>query len=741
MKEKKKTTRKKKDKKETKAKTKEAKKTRAKKKTEKKEKKKSKRVKDLAKELSMSSKALMDLMREMGIEVKSYLSGVDEEKEKKIKEYIEQKKKEEMEMLKKKKEIWGEEEKAEEKKQEGPVLTAEEIEQKLKETLARLRSGPKIKKKVKKEKEEAPIVEEEKEENVLYIPGALTVAEFAKMMGVDPAKVIEKCISHGLFTTINQVLDIDTIIILGEEFGYKVEVKAQEMMEEEEEELEEKRPPIITVLGHVDHGKTTLLDYIRKTKIAEKEAGRITQHIGAYQIEYQGNKITFIDTPGHEAFTALRARGVQVTDIALLVVAANEGVKEQTKEAISHAKAAGVPIIVAINKMDLPNANPDKVMGELAEEGLVPEEWGGDVICIPISAKTGMGVDHLLEAILLVAEEMDLKTTLKGRAKGVVIETKLDKGKGPLCTVIIQKGILRKRDIVLVGTTWGRVRNLYNEWGEVIEEAYPSTPCVVQGLEELPSPGDILIVMPSEREAKEEAERRKEMKKEQIKRAELQTALTNIQEKIKAGELKELPVIIKADTQGSVDALSDTLSKMVYEEIRVNVIHKAVGLVTENDVLLASASHGIILAFNTGVDSKARAIAKNERVLILEHRVIYHAIEEIQKLLAGMLEPEEIEEILGEAEVKKVFKISKLGRVAGCLVTNGKVIKGGLVRVKRDGEVVFEGKIGSLKHYQQDVEEVDSGKECGIYIENFTDIKEGDILEVFTIIKKEKTLK
>jgi len=702
-------------------------------------KKKTKRVKDLAKELSMSSKALMDLMREIGIEVKSYLSSINEEKEKRIKEYIEQKKKEEMEMLKKKKEIWGE--KDENEKKETPLLTPQEIEQKLKETLLRLRSGPKIKKKLKKDKEEKVLIEEEKEENVLYIPGALTVAEFSKMMGVDPAKVIEKCISHGLFATINQVLEIDTMIIIGEEFGYKVEVKAEEMIEEEEKELEEKRPPIITVLGHVDHGKTTLLDYIRKTKIAEKEAGKITQHIGAYQVEYQGQKITFIDTPGHEAFTALRARGVQVTDIALLVVAANEGVKEQTREAISHAKAAGVPIIVAINKMDLPNANPDKVMGELAEEGLVPEEWGGDVICIPISAKTGMGIDHLLEAILLVAEEMDLRTTLKGRAKGVVIETKLDKGKGPLCTIIVQKGILRKKDIVLVGTTWGKVRNLYNEWGEVIEEAYPSVPCVVQGLEELPNPGDVLIVMPSEREAKEEAEKRNEIKKEQIKRKELQTALTNIQEKIRAGELKELSIIIKADTQGSVDALSDTLSKMTYKEIRANVIHKAVGLVTENDVLLASASQGVILAFNTGIDSKARTIAKNEKVLILEHKVIYHAIEEIQNLLSGMLEPEEIEEILGEAEVKKVFKISKLGKIAGCLVTNGKVVKGGLVRVKRDGEVVFEGKIGSLKHYKEDVEEMESGKECGIYVENFKDIKEGDIIEVFKIVKKEKTLK
>ncbi|MEO0270478.1 MAG: translation initiation factor IF-2 [candidate division WOR-3 bacterium] len=701
---------------------------------------KGKKVRDLAKELEMSSKALQELMKEMGIEVKSHTSLVDEDTEKKIKEFIERKKTEEMEMLKKKKEIWGEEEKELKTVEEGPVLTEEEIEHKLKETLSRLRTGPKIKKKIKKEKEETETLEEVKE-NILYIPGALTVGEFAKMMGVDPARVIEKCISHGVFATINQVINVETMMIIGEEFGFKVEIKAEELVEEEKEELGERRPPVITVLGHVDHGKTTLLDYIRKTKLAEKEPGRITQHIGAYQIEYQGHKITFIDTPGHEAFTALRARGVQVTDIALLLVAANEGVKEQTREAISHAKAAGVPIIVAVNKMDLPNANLEKVMAELAEEGLVPEEWGGKTIVVPISAKTGMGIDNLLEAILLVAEELDIRTSLKDRARAVVIETKLDKGRGPLCTVIVQRGILRKKDPVLVGTTWGKVRNLYNEWDQVIEEAYPSTPCVVQGLEELPTPGDILITMPSEKEAKEEAERRKELKKEQIKRAELQTALTNIQEKILKGELKELPLIIKADTQGSVDALSDTLSKMQYEEIKVNVIHKGIGMVTENDVLLASASKGVILAFNTGVDSKARNLVKNEKILIMEHKIIYHALDEIQKLLVGMLEPEEVEEVVGEAEVKKVFRVSKLGFVAGCLVKSGKIVKGYLARVKRNGEVIHEGKIDSLKHYQEDVSEIESGKECGLHIENYSDIKEGDIIEVFIKIKKEKTLK
>lgn len=703
-------------------------------------KEKGKKVRDLAKELEMSSKALQELIKEMGIEVKSHTSVVDEETEKKIKEFIEKKKTEEMEMLKKKKEIWGEEEKELKNLEEGPVLTEEEIEHKLKETLSRLRTGPKIKKKIKREREISEVVEETKEK-ILYIPGALTVHEFSKMMGVDPARVIEKCISHGLFATINQVIDVETMMIIGEEFGFKIEIKAEEMLEEKKEELEERRPPVITVLGHVDHGKTTLLDYIRKTKLAEKEPGRITQHIGAYQIEFQNHKITFIDTPGHEAFTALRARGVQVTDIALLVVAANEGVKEQTKEAISHAKAAGVPIIVAVNKMDLPNANLEKVMAELAEEGLVPEEWGGKTIAVPISAKTGMGMDNLLEAILLLAEELDIRTTLKDRAKAVVIETKLDKGRGPLCTVIVQRGILRKKDPVLVGTTWGKIRNLYNEWDQVIEEAYPSTPCVVQGLEELPTPGDILITMASEEEAREEAEKRKELKKEQIKRAELQTALTNIQEKILKGELKELPIIIKADTQGSVDALSDTISKMQYEVIRVNVIHKGIGVVTENDVLLASASKGVILCFNTGVDAKARNFAKNEKILIMEHKIIYHALDEIQKLLIGMLEPEEVEEVVGEAEVKKIFKVPKLGLVAGCLVKRGKIVKKYLARVKRNGEVIHEGKIDSLKHYQEDVSEIESGKECGLHIENYTDIKEGDIIEVFIKIKKEKTLK
>ncbi|MEN3044923.1 MAG: translation initiation factor IF-2 [Candidatus Hydrothermales bacterium] len=688
----------------------------------------------------MSTKALKELMKEMGIEVKSHISPIDIDTEKRIREFIEKRKTEEMEMLKKKKEIWGEEEKTKKQIEEEPTLTEEEIETKLKETLSRLRTGPKIKKKFKKEKEEVEEVLEEKVESKIYIPGALTVGEFAKMMGVDPAQVIEKCISHGLFTTINQILDIDTMIIIGEELGFKVEVKAEEMVEEEEKELEEKRPPVITVLGHVDHGKTTLLDYIRKTKLAEKEPGRITQHIGAYQIDYNKQKITFIDTPGHEAFTALRARGVKVTDIALLVVAANEGVKEQTKEAISHAKAASVPIIVAINKMDLPNANAEKVMAELSEEGLVPEEWGGNTIMVPISAKTGMGIDNLLDAILLVAEELNLRTTYKGKAKAIVIETKLDKGRGPLCTVIVQRGVLRKKDPILVGTTWGRVRNLYNEWDQIIEEAYPSTPCVVQGLEELPSPGDILITMLSEKEAREEAYKRKELKKEQIKRAELQTVLTNIQEKIKKGLVKELPVIIKADTQGSADALSDTLSKMVYEEIRVNIIHKGVGIVSENDVLLASASNGVILAFNTNIDSKVKNLARNEKVLILEHKIIYHALDEIKKILSGMLEPEEVEEIIGQAEVRKVFKVSKFGQIAGCIIKSGKIIKGYTARVKRDGNVIHEGIIDSLKHYQEDAQEIESGKECGLHIVEYKDIKEGDIIEVFIRIKKEKTL-
>lgn len=700
----------------------------------KKEKVKKKRISTLAKELGMSSKALIEILRELGYEFTSSLSGLSEEIEKKVKDYIEQKKKEEIESLKKKKEIWGVEE-VEEKEKEEDILAPEEVEQRLKETLSRMRPGARIKKKVKKDRREEGVKVEEEEKKVIYIPGALSVREFAKMIGVDPVKVVEKCIVHGVFATINQVLDVDTLIILGEEFGYKIEVRAKEMVEDEEEVLEEKRAPVVTVLGHVDHGKTTLLDYIRKTKIAEREAGAITQHIGAYQIDFHGNKITFIDTPGHEAFTALRARGVQVTDIALLVVAANEGVKEQTKEAISHAKAAKVPIIVAINKIDLPTANPEKVKAELAEEGLVPEDWGGDVICVPISAKTGQGIDELLEAILLVAEEQDLRTTLKGAAKGVVIETRIDRGRGPLCTVIIQKGILKKRDVVLVGTTWGRVRNLYNEWDKVIEEVYPSQPCVIQGLNELPNPGDILIVVDSERVAKEEAEKRKELKREQIRRGELYTAITQIEEKIKKGELKELPIIVKADTQGSVDALSDSISKMVYEEVTPQVIYRAVGSVTENDVLLASASHGVILAFNVPVESKARKLAKNEKVLILEHKVIYHALEEIYNILAGMIEPEEVEEYLGEVEVKKIFKISKVGKVAGCLVLKGKAVKNAFVRINRNGEVVYEGRCSSLKHYQEDVEEISAGKECGIKIEGFDELKEGDLIVFY---KKEK---
>ncbi len=700
-----------------------------------------KRVADLANQLGLSNKALISLLKEMGFNIRSPMSPVSEDMEKAVRRKIEETKREHQASLERKKKIWGETTESKKPKQgerKRKRYDREKIHERVKETLAQIERGQAKPKRKKTYREKSREVVEEKK--ILKIPGKLTVGELARMLGVEATELIKKALEHGIIATINQALDIESIMVLSEEFGYEVEVGEEEIPEEipEEEEELEPRPPVVTVMGHVDHGKTTLLDYIRKTNVAMKEAGAITQHIGAYTAEYQGHKITFIDTPGHEAFTALRQRGANATDIVILVVAATEGVKPQTVEAINHAKAARVPIIVAINKMDLPEADPEKVRRQLAEQGLIPEEWGGDTMMVEISAKTGHGVDTLLEAVLLKAEELNLKAPYKGRARGIILESRLDRGKGPVATVLVQRGTLKVGDALVAGTSYGRVRAMYDEWGGRLKEITPSTPALVQGFEELPTAGDIFYVVDTEKEARRIAEEKKELKKTQISRGEIMMTAKRLQEKILAGELKELPSVVKADCQGSLEAIGDVLSQMVFEEIKARVIHQGIGNVTESDVLLASASEGIIVAFNVGIEANARQLAKAEGVLIKTYKVIYELIDDVRNILAGLLEPEIREVSLGQAEVRETFKIPKIGTVAGCYVLQGVIQRDALSRVRRDGEVIFEGRIASLKRFKEDVREVQAGYECGIRLEGFDKIKVGDIIEAF---KKEEIKK
>ena len=702
------------------------------------------RVTDLANKYHLSAQALVGMLQELGYDVRSPQAPVSREMERAVRQKIEETRREEKKHLERKKRIYGEG-----RKGEGPRpryrrrFDREKIEDKVKETLSKIEAGRRIRRRPSRERTTA--VEEEAPETtrkVLKIPGPLSVQELAKMMGLEPVDIIQKALEMGMMVTINQTLDQDTLTLIADEFGYDVEVVGEEVEEEVTEEGTEwvSRPPVVTVMGHVDHGKTSLLDYIRKTNVAAREPGGITQHIGAYQAEHQGKLITFIDTPGHEAFTALRARGAQVTDIVVLVVAANEGVKPQTVEAINHARAAGVPIIVAINKIDLPDADPERVKQQLTEHHLVPEEWGGDTMMIPVSAKTGEGVEDLLDAILVKAEEMDLKAPIDVPARGVILESKLDRGKGPVATVIVQQGILRVGTPIVAGTTAGKVRAMYNEFGKQVKEAGPSTPVLVQGLDDIPHAGDVFHEVETIEEARRIAEAKKEIKKEQINRAATALTIRRIQEKLQKGELKELPIVLKADTQGSMEAISDAISRMVYEEVRAHIIHQGVGAVKESDVLLASASDGVILAFNVGVEAKARETAKSEGVLIKSYKVIYELLDDVKKMLSGLLEPEIREVQLGTAEVREIFKISRVGTVAGCYVLSGVISRDANVRVRRDGQVVFEGKIASLRRYKEDVREVQQGYECGVRLDGFDDVKVGDIIEVYRLEEVRKTL-
>ncbi len=576
----------------------------------------------------------------------------------------------------------------------------------------------------------------------IRLPEGVTVKEFAELIGQRVSEVIKRFMELGTMVTINQPVDIDAAMIVAESFGIKVEPAPIEVAAEEVAEVEERpedlmpRAPVVTIMGHVDHGKTSLLDAIRKTRVTETEAGGITQHIGAYKVRLKGKDIVFLDTPGHEAFTAMRARGAQATDIVVLVVAADDGVMPQTVEAINHAKAAGVPIIVAVNKIDKPEANPQKVRNELAELGVVPEEWGGKNIFVDVSAKKQIGIDALLEMILLQAEIMELKANPKRPAKGVIIESRLDKGRGPVATVLIQSGTLRIGDAFVSGRTFGKVRALIDDRGRKVEEATPSMPLEVIGFSEVPQAGDTFVVVPDERKAKQIAMARLQKEKLAEMARTKKVKLDDLYSQIREGEIKELNIIIKADVQGSVEAIRGALEKITHPEVKVRVIHTAVGGINESDVMLAAASNAIILGFNVRPEPKAAEAAEREGVDIRLYTVIYEAIEDVRKALEGLLEPTLHERVIGVAEVREVFPISRIGTVAGCYVLEGTILRASDgIRVVRDNIVVYQGKIASLKRFKEDVREVQAGYECGILIENFNDVKVGDRLENFVIEK------
>ncbi|NCU16490.1 translation initiation factor IF-2 [Pallidibacillus pasinlerensis] len=584
---------------------------------------------------------------------------------------------------------------------------------------------------------QAPKKEKELPKKITFTD-SLTVAELAKKLHREPSELIKKLFMLGVMATINQDLDKDAIELIAGEYGVEVEEKVSIdasdlesfITEDNPDELSE-RPPVVTIMGHVDHGKTTLLDSIRQSKVTQGEAGGITQHIGAYQVETEGKKITFLDTPGHAAFTTMRARGAKVTDITILVVAADDGVMPQTVEAINHAKAAEVPIIVAVNKIDKPTANPDRVMQELTEHGLIAEDWGGDTIFVPISALTGEGIDQLLEMVLLVAEMEELKANPNRNAYGTVIEAKLDKGRGSVATLLVQNGTLKVGDPIVVGNTFGRVRAMVNDLGRRVKEAGPSTPVEITGLHEVPQAGDRFVVFDDEKTARQIGEARAQKALQETRSESARVSLDTLFEQMKQGDIKELNIIVKADVQGTVEALTASLQKIDVEGVKVNIIHNGVGAITESDIILATASNAIIIGFNVRPTPNAKSMAEQENVDIRLHRIIYKAIEEIEQAMKGLLDPEYEEKVIGQVEVRQTFKVSKVGTIAGSYVTDGKITRDSSVRLIRDGIVIFEGEIDTLKRYKDDVKEVAQGYECGITIKNFNDIKEGDIIEAY----------
>ena len=634
------------------------------------------------------------------------------------------------------------------KREEKPELSEEEISKQIKDTLARL--APMGKSKTSKHRREKrqqvagsmmeEMMRQEEDKKVLKVTEFVTANELATMMNVPVVKVIGTCMSLGMPVSINQRLDAEALTVVAEEFGFQVDfvsADVQEAIAETDEKDREEdlvpRAPVVTVMGHVDHGKTKLLDYIRNTNVVAGEAGGITQHIGAYEVTTEsGKKITFLDTPGHEAFTAMRARGAKITDVAIIVIATDDSVMPQTVEAINHAQAAGVPIVFALNKIDKPTANPDKIREQLANMNILVESWGGKYQDQEIAAKIGLNVDALLEKVLLEAELLDLKANPNRLAKGTVIESALDKGRGYVAKILVQNGTLKIGDMVLAGTTFGKVKAMFDDHNRPVKEAGPSTPVLLLGLNGAPMPGDAFNVMTDEREVKAIANRREQLQREQTRRTSPHITLDEIGRRIAIGDFKELNIIVKADVDGSVEALADSLLKLSTEEVQVNVIHKSVGAISESDVMLASASNAVIVGFNVRPTAQARKMAENEKIDIRLYSIIYTAIEEIKAAIEGMLAPEIEEVVTCNLEIRETFKISKVGTIAGCMVLDGKVTRNTKVRVIRDGIVIYTGTLGSLKRYKDDVKEVSAGMDCGLNIENFNDIKVGDIIEGYT---------
>ena len=675
------------------------------------------RVYELAKELNVSSKNLINLlMEEFGVEVKNHMSVIEDEDATLIKELLGDTSSE----------------------SEGKKSLVDEYEDELAESLNK---GVKRKKKNKKELEK-----EQAEQNaeaacgVIEIGDTITVKELCEKLGKPANDVIKNLIFLGVMAGVNQEIDFATAEKLCEKYEVLVEKKENEVeleaFEEDTDVVEEnlvKRPPIVTIMGHVDHGKTSLLDAIRHAKVTASEAGGITQHIGAYTVSLNGEKITFLDTPGHEAFTAMRARGAQVTDIVILVVAADDGIMPQTKEAINNCKAANVPMIVAINKIDRPGANIDRVKQELTEHGLVSEDWGGDTICVPVSAKTGENLESLLEMVLLTAEMQELTADPNRKAKGTVIEAKLDKGRGSVASLLIQNGTLNVGDSILVGSTYGRIRAMFDDRGKKIKSAGPSIPVEILGLSEVPAAGDRFIVCKDEKTARNMAELRKQKIKADSHQASNRVSLEDLYSQIQEGKVKELAIVVKADVQGSVEAIRQSLEKLSTDDVKVRVIHGAVGAITETDVTLAAASNALVIGFNVRPDGNATVQAEKENIEIKTYRIIYDAIEDVKSAMIGMLEPEYKEVVNGKAEVRMTYKISNVGTIAGCYVTDGKIVRNSEIRVIRDGIVLFESTLASLKRFKDDAKEVAKGYECGLSVEKFNDLKEGDVIESFTM--------
>ena len=732
-----------------------------------------KRIYQVAREYHLSSEALVSMLKEMGFEVKGHMSTVTEEMAKRVSKRFEEQKESFRQEIKRKKEaaeIRKPEQKKPEQKKVAKTAGAGKKKKKWKETAPRFRKAkerfrrekrtvdrrvvaenirktlakietpsPKLKKRKTKTHHPGEI---EEERTIIKVSEFISVAELAQQMDVNISTLIAKCLEMGLVVSINQRLDMDTIVMVADEFGFEVEALAEfaEDILEEEEGIEDQsqlvpRPPVVTVMGHVDHGKTSLLDYIRKSNIIAGEKGGITQHIGAYEVQLEEGKITFLDTPGHEAFTAMRARGAQITDIVVLVVAADAHVMPQTVEAIDHARAAGVPMIVAINKIDLPTANPDRIKQELTDRGLLSEEWGGKIMMVEVSAKTGQGVDNLLEAIVLEAELLDLKANPTKRAKGTIIEAKLDRGRGPMATVLVKEGTLVATNTFVTGLYSGRVRGMFDERGSSISEAGPAVPVQILGLEGVPQAGDSFFVVSSEQQARSISQKRQLLSREQEHRKVKRLTLTDLAQQIKEGEVKQLPLIIKGDVDGSVEALSDALMQLSTEEVSVNIIHRGVGAVSESDVLLAVASNAVIIGFHVRPDARARELAVQEQVNIKFYQIIYDVVTDVKGLLSGLLTPQVEERILGIVSVRQVFRVPKLGAIGGCFVQSGLITRGAAVRVLRDSIAIYEGTISSLKRFKEDVKEVQAGYECGAGIQGFNDLKDNDTFEIFETVE------